>query len=48
MTVWQWHQLDHMQIICTSRQHLITHILNGQMLFLQKSKLTRYVQNAEL
>jgi len=35
MMGWQWHQLDHMQIICTSLQHLITQFLRGQMLFLQ-------------
>jgi len=39
MTDWQWHQLDHMQIICTSRQtdnHASTSPLNftGWMLFL--------------
>jgi len=29
MIWWQWHQLDHMQIICTSpRQHLITQIFH--------------------
>jgi len=36
---WQWHQLDHMQIICTSLQtdnHASTSspIFTGQMLFL--------------
>jgi len=24
---WQWHQMDHMRIICTSLQHLITQFL---------------------
>jgi len=38
---WQWHQLDHMQIICTSLQtdnHTCTSslIFKGQMLFLTK------------
>jgi len=37
--MWQWHQLDHMQIICTllqaePRQQLITQIFTGQVLFL--------------
>jgi len=38
MMGWQWHQLDHMQIICTSLQtvnHAITSpIFTGWMLFL--------------
>jgi len=40
MMGWQRHQLDHMQIICTflqtdkSRQHLITQLFTGWMLFL--------------
>ena len=40
MIGWQWHQLDHMQITCTShqtdklRQHLITQFFTGQMLFM--------------
>jgi len=41
MTGWQWHHLDHIQIICTSletdidqRHHLMTQIFTGQMLFL--------------
>jgi len=43
MIGWQWHQLDHMQIICTSRQmhnHGRTSSLNfftGQILFLTQS-----------
>jgi len=35
MTGWQWHQLDHMQIICTSLQtdnHASTSSLNFYML----------------
>ena len=37
---WQWHQLDHMQTVCTSLQtdnytrHLITQFFTGWMLFL--------------
>jgi len=32
---WQWHQLDHMQIICTSLQtNNDTNIFTGEMLFL--------------
>jgi len=36
---WQWHQLDHMQIICTTLQtdhhaSTITQFFTGQMLFL--------------
>jgi len=39
MMEWQWHQLDHMQIICTSLQtdnHASTSSLNftGRMIFL--------------
>ena len=40
MMGWQWHQLDHMQIMCTSLQtdsHASTSLLNffrDQMLFL--------------
>jgi len=36
MTGWQWHQLDHMQIICTSletdkaRQHVMTQFLQAE------------------
>jgi len=33
---WEWHQLDHMQTICTllqPHQHLITQFFTGQMLF---------------
>jgi len=43
---WQWHQLGHMQIICTSRQtdnHAITASLNfftGCMLFLTPNQTT--------
>jgi len=36
MTGWQWHQLDHMQIICTSLQkdnHLITQLLQARCSF---------------
>jgi len=45
MMGWQWHQLDHMQIICTSLQtdnhgqHLITQFFTGQMLFLTPNQL---------
>jgi len=42
---WQWHQLDHMQIICTSLQpdnhacqHLITQFFTGWMLFLMPNQ----------
>ena len=41
---WQWHQLDHMQTICTSLQtdnHTNTSLLNfftGQMLFLKPNQ----------
>jgi len=44
MMGWQWHQLDHMQIICTSLQtdnHASTSSLNfctGWMLFLTPSQ----------
>jgi len=39
MMVWQWHQLDHMQIICTSPcQQLITQFFTGQMLFLMPNQ----------
>jgi len=44
MTGWQWHQLDHMQISCTSLQtdnHTSTSSLNfftGWMLFLMPSQ----------
>jgi len=41
MMGWQWHQLDHMQIIRTflqTRQHLITQFFTGQMLFLTRSQ----------
>jgi len=44
MTGWQWHQLDHMQIICTSLQtdnHASTSSLKyftGRMLFLASSQ----------
>jgi len=34
---WQWHQLDHMQIICTSFQthyHASTSTLNTDLMFL--------------
>jgi len=35
MMEWQWHQLDHMQIIYTSLQPAPHHsIITGQMLFL--------------
>jgi len=35
-TGWQWHQLDHMQIICTSLQtdNLTTQVFTGRMPFL--------------
>jgi len=45
-TVWQWHQLDHMQIICISFQtdnHTNTSALNfftGRMLFLMLNQST--------
>jgi len=43
MTGWQWHQLDHMQIICTLFQidnHTSTHhfIFTGCMLFLTSNQ----------
>jgi len=44
MMGWQWHQLDHMQIICTLLQtdnHASTSSLNfftGQMLFLMPNQ----------
>jgi len=44
MMGWQWHQLDHMQIICTLLQtdnHASTSSLNfftGRMLFLTSNK----------
>jgi len=37
MMWWLWHQLEHMQIICTSLQtdnHAITSMFTGWMLFL--------------
>ena len=34
MMGWQWHQLNHMQAICTSLQHLISQIFTGRMPFL--------------
>jgi len=37
MMGWHWHQLDHMQIICTLLQtdkRLITEFFTGRMLFL--------------
>jgi len=36
MMRWQWHQLDHMQIICTSLQtdNLTTQVFTGRMPFL--------------
>ena len=40
MTGWQWHQLDHMQITCTSlqtdnqSQYLTTRFFKGRMPFL--------------
>jgi len=44
MMVWQWHWLDHMQIICTSRQtdhHASTsslYFFTGQVLFLMTNQ----------
>jgi len=40
MTVWQWHRLDRMQIICTSLQTQAPHRSNftGQMFFLMPSQ----------
>ena len=38
---WQWHQLGHMQIICTSLQtdnHTITQFFTGRMLFLMPNQ----------
>jgi len=32
MMGWQWHQLDHMQIICTSLQTDYTNIINAHLL----------------
>jgi len=34
MMGWQWHQLDHMQIICTSFQYPSTQFFEGRMPFL--------------
>jgi len=51
MTGWQWHQLDHVQIICTSLQtgnHASTSSLNfftGRMLFLAPNKQTNEERN---
>jgi len=41
--VWQWHQLDHMQIICTllqtdEHQHLMTYFFTCQMFFLMHNQ----------
>jgi len=41
MTGWLWHQLNHMQIICTSLQtdnYAITHIFYTGMLFLMPNE----------
>jgi len=38
MMGWQWHQLDHMQIICTSLQIPHQSIFTGQMLFLTPNR----------
>jgi len=43
---WQWHQLDHMQIICTSLQtddHASTTTLN----FLHARKMLSWMQNQQ-
>jgi len=39
--VGQWHQLDHMQIICGSLQtdnHAITHFFTGRIIFLTSNQ----------
>jgi len=43
MTGWQWHQQDHMQIICTSLQtdnnaSISSSIFTGQMIFLMSNQ----------
>ena len=48
MMRWQWHQLDHMQIICTSIQtdnkcqHLIAHFLQAG--WMQNKKLAVFAE----
>jgi len=37
---WQWHQLDHMQTICTSLQQITTPVFTGQMPFLMPNQST--------
>jgi len=54
MMGWQWHQLDHMQIICTSLQtgdHASTSSLNfftGQMLFLVPTNSVKVLKAKQL
>jgi len=54
MTGWQWHQLDHMQIICTLLQtenHASTSLLNfftGWMLFLMLNQQCQSTEGNDL
>jgi len=44
MMAWQWHQLDHTQIICRQkniRQHLITYFCTHLMLFVMPNQQHR-------
>ena len=38
MMGWHHHQLEHMQMICISRQRLITQFFTGQVVFLTPSQ----------
>jgi len=53
MMGWQWHQLDHMQIICTTlqtepRQYPITQFFMGQMLFLTRNQQCQSTEGRSL
>jgi len=54
MMAWQWHQLDHMQIICTSLQtdiHISTSSLKyftGQMLFMMTNQQCQSTEGKQL
>jgi len=52
MMGWQWHQLDHLQVICTSLQtdnHASTSsFFTGQMLFLMSSQQCKSAEGSML
>jgi len=53
MSGWQWHQLDHMQIICNlvpinNHEQLITRFFTGQMLFLMPNQQRQSTESKKL